>query len=42
MLTELLEYMAKSRDAWFTSHDALADWALAQAVDEHSYQSRYF
>jgi allantoinase len=42
VLTELLTYMQRSRDAWFTTHDALADWALAQDVDEHTYQSRYF
>jgi peptidoglycan/xylan/chitin deacetylase (PgdA/CDA1 family) len=42
MLTELLQYMAKSRDAWFTTHAVLADWALKQNVDEHTYQSRYF
>jgi peptidoglycan-N-acetylglucosamine deacetylase len=42
VLTELLTYMQKSRDAWFTTHDTLADWALAQDVDEHTYQSRYF
>ncbi len=28
VLTELLKYMQKSRDAWFTTHEALADWAL--------------
>jgi len=42
VLTELLKYMAKSRDAWFTTHQTLADWALKQSVDEHTYQSRYF
>jgi allantoinase len=42
VLTELLKTMAKSRDAWFTTHDALADWALSQDVDEHTFQSRYF
>jgi hypothetical protein len=42
VLTELLKYMARSRDCWFTTHEALADWALAQDVDEHTYQSRYF
>ncbi len=42
VLTELLQYMAKSRDCWFTTHEALADWALQQNVDEHTYQSRHF
>ena len=42
VLTELLKYMQKSRDVWFTTHEALADWALAPDVDEHTYQSRYF
>ena len=42
VLTELLKYMQKSRDAWFTTHEALADWALKQDVDEHTFQSRYF
>jgi hypothetical protein len=42
VLTELLKYMAKSRDCWFATHDALADWALKQNVDEHTFQSRYF
>ena len=42
VLTELLKYMQKSRDVWFTTHEALADWALKQDVDEHTYQSRYF
>ena len=37
VLTELLKYMQKSRDAWFTTHEQLADWALAQDVDEHTY-----
>jgi hypothetical protein len=34
--------MQKSRDCWFTTHEALADWALKQDVDEHTFQSRYF
>jgi allantoinase len=42
VLMELLQYMAKTRDVWFTTHEALADWALKQSVDEHTYQSRYF
>jgi allantoinase len=42
VLTELLKYMGKSRDAWFTTHEALAQWALKQDVDEHTFQSRYF
>jgi hypothetical protein len=42
VMVELLKYMAKSRDCWFTTHEALADWALKQNVDEHTYQSRYF
>jgi hypothetical protein len=42
VLTELLKYMQKSRDCWFTTHEALADWALKQNVDEHTFQSRYF
>jgi hypothetical protein len=29
VLTELLKYMQKSRDCWFTTHEALADWAQA-------------
>jgi hypothetical protein len=27
---------------WFTTHEVLAEWALKQDVDEHTYQSRYF
>ena len=42
VLMELLQYMAKSRDVWFTTHEVLGDWALKQNVDEHTYQSRYF
>ena len=42
VLTELFKYMQKSRDVWFTTHQELADWALKQNVDEHTYQSRYF
>lgn len=42
VLTELIEHIQKSRDAWFTTHEKLADWALAQNIDEHTYQSRYF
>ena len=42
VLTELLKYMQKSRDCWFTTHEALADWALKQDVDEHTFKSRYF
>ena len=42
VLTELLKYMAKSRDVWFATHEQLADWALKQNVDVHTYQSRYF
>lgn len=42
VLTELLNYMRRSRDVWFTTHAALAEWALNQNVDEHTYQSRYF
>ena len=30
VLIELLKYMGKSRDAWFTTHEALADWALSR------------
>jgi hypothetical protein len=42
VLVDLIKYMQKARDAWFTTHDALADWALAQNVDEHTFQNRYF
>jgi allantoinase len=42
VLTELFKHMQKSRDVWFTTHRELADWALKQDVDEHTYQSRYF
>ena len=42
VLTELIKYMQKSRDVWFTTHEQLADWALKQNVDEHTFQSRYF
>ena len=42
VLTELFKYMKKSGDAWFTTHDALAQWALKQDVDEHTFRSRYF
>ena len=33
---------AQARDCWFTTHETLADWALRQNVDEHTFQSRYF
>jgi allantoinase len=42
VLTELLKYMQESRDAWFTTHETLADWALKQDVDEHTFRTRYF
>ena len=42
VLTELLKYMAKSRNVWFATHEQLADWALALDVDVTTYQSRYF
>ena len=42
VLTELLKYMQKSRDVWFTTHEALADWALKQNVDEHTYPEPVF
>ena len=42
VVNELIKYMQKSRDVWFARHEELADWALAQNVDEHSFQSRYF
>ncbi|MET0633846.1 MAG: hypothetical protein ABWY92_23555, partial [Xanthobacteraceae bacterium] len=42
VIQELLKYMAKSRDVWFTTHAELARWALAADVDEHSYRSRFF
>lgn len=42
MLQDILKYFARSRDVWFARHDELADWALANNVDEHSYRSRYF
>ena len=42
VLTELLKHMQKSGDAWFTTHEQLADWTLKQDVDDHTYRSRYF
>ena len=42
VLMELLQYMKKSGDAWFTTHEQLADWTLKQDVDDHTYRSRYF
>ena len=42
VLTELFKHMQKSRDVWFATHEQLGDWALGQAVDVNSYQSRYF
>jgi hypothetical protein len=42
VIQELLQYLAKSPEVWFTSHAELARWALASDVDEHSYRSRYF
>ena len=42
VIQELLKYMAKSPDVWFTTHAELARWALAADVDEHSYGSRFF
>ena len=42
VIQELLQYLAKSSDVWFTTHAELARWALASGVDEHSYRSRYF
>jgi hypothetical protein len=39
---EILRYFAKSPDVWFARHAELADWALAQDVDEHTYRSRFF
>ena len=42
VLTELLKYMAQSREVWFSRHEELGDWALEAKVDEHSYRSRYF
>ena len=41
-LHEVLKYIAQSRNVWFARHDELADWALAQDVDEHTYAGRYF
>ena len=34
--------MQKSRDCWFATHEALADWALKQDGDEQQFQNRYF
>ena len=42
VIQELLKYMARSPDVWFTTHAELARWALAADVDEHSYRSRFF
>jgi peptidoglycan-N-acetylglucosamine deacetylase len=42
VIQELLRYLAKSPDAWLTTHVELARWALAADVDEHSYRSRFF
>ena len=42
VLQEILEYIAKSPDAWFARHEELADWAYAAGVDEHAYCSRHF
>ena len=42
VLMELLQYMKKSGDAWFCTHEQLAHWTLKQDVDEHTYRSRYF
>jgi allantoinase len=42
VLTELLSHMQRARNAWFATHRELADWALKQNVDEHTFRSRYF
>jgi peptidoglycan/xylan/chitin deacetylase (PgdA/CDA1 family) len=42
VLQDILTYISDLPDVWFARHDELARWALAQAVDEHSYRSRFF
>ena len=42
VLNELLTGFTRSPDVWFARHEELAQWALAAAVDEHTYQSRFF
>jgi peptidoglycan/xylan/chitin deacetylase (PgdA/CDA1 family) len=42
VMQEVLEKMKKTPGVWFARHDELAQWALRQNVDEHTYQSRFF
>jgi len=42
VIQELLQYLHKSPDVWFTTHAELARWALASDVDEHTYHGRFF
>jgi allantoinase len=42
VVQEILKYIGKSPDVWFARHEELANWALAEGVDEHSYRERYF
>lgn len=39
---ELLQKMKKTPGVWFARHEELAEWALAQNVDETSYRNRFF
>lgn len=42
VLQETLEYIAASSQAWFARHEELANWALAEGADEHTYRERFF
>ncbi|MGA8077447.1 MAG: polysaccharide deacetylase family protein [Xanthobacteraceae bacterium] len=42
VVQEILKYIGKSPDVWFARHEELANWALAEGIDEHSYRERYF
>ena len=41
-LQEILKYLARSPDVWFTRHKELANWALAGGQDELTHRRRFF
>jgi allantoinase len=42
VIDQILSYAKQFPDVYFTTHADLADWALAQDADEHTYAGRFF
>jgi allantoinase len=39
---QIIKYLQKSPEVWFAKHAEIAQWALDQKLDEHTYRDRFF